>query len=121
MNEEFLVPNVREVASMEDILGDTTVEYADIEGINGKVMRIGSLCAEDLIEHQEANEGPAKRNAGLRLIVKSLVDAKGERIGRSEHVERLKKVRVAVTERILREILKLNGLGKEAEAAAKKD
>lgn len=95
--------------TVEDMLQSEDVDYATIEGWNGYI-RIGSLTAGDLIEWTEANEGEAKRTAGLRLIVKSLVNSKGERIGRDHHIPLLRNKSHKVTERIVKEILKLNGM-----------
>lgn len=112
-----------QVESMEEISASDDVEYATIEGFKpGKPFRIGSLTAGDLIEWSEANEGEAKRTAGLRLITKSLVNSKGER-----YAADLKNIAVfrtkshKVTERIVKEILKLNGMTVKQDDAAKKD
>lgn len=102
--------------------GASEVEYAVIEGFNPKKkIRIGSVNAGDMIEWSEANEGEAKRTAGLRLIVKSLVNAKGERIGSDKDIPKLRVMRHNVTERIVKEILKLNGMSVKQDAAAKND
>lgn len=109
--------------SMDDVLTANDVEYAEIEGFTkeGKKFRVQSLTAGDLIEWSEANEGEAKRTAGLRLIVKSLVDASGKRIADDTHIAVFRKKAHKVTERIVREILKLNGMTVKQDADAKKD
>jgi len=109
-----------QVETMDEILSAGDVEYATIEGFTpDKPFRIGSLTAGDLIEWSEANEGEAKRTAGLRLICKSLVNSKNERFAADSKniaVFRLKSHKV--TERIVKEILKLNGMVvKDAEKA----
>ena len=59
------------VETMEEISAAVDVEYANIEGFTkDKPFRIGSLTAGDLIEWSEANEGEAKRTAGLRPLAK---------------------------------------------------
>lgn len=115
---------------MDEISAATDEEFAVITGFQpGQKFRIGSLTAGDMIEWSEANEGEAKRTAGLRLICKSLVgpppenkryalDAKNIAVFRGKSHK--------VTERIVREILKLNGMGLkegklEGEVDAKKD
>ncbi len=112
-----------QVNSMEEILAANDVEYASIEGFTkNKPFRIGSLTAGDLIEWSEANEGEAKRTAGLRLICKSLVNDKNERFANNDKnigVFRTKSHKV--TERIVKEILKLNGMTVKADAETKKD
>jgi predicted site-specific integrase-resolvase len=99
------------ILSMDEILGSQDVEYATIEGWKaGTKIRIGSLSAGDLIEWTEANEGEAKKTAGLRLIVKSLVDSNGRRIATDRHLSSLRNMNHKQTERIIKDILKLNGM-----------
>jgi hypothetical protein len=104
------------VLSIEEMLAADDVQFAVVKAWNGNV-RIGSLSASDMIEFVESNEGPAKRTAGLRLIIKSLVDAKGDRIGDMKHLEAFGKKNAQVTNRIVAEILKLNGLDEAAKKA----
>jgi hypothetical protein len=113
--------------SMDEILasGSSDVEYSVINGFKaGEKVRIGSLTAGDLIEWSEANEGEAKRTAGLRLITKSLVGPEPENKRYADDVKNIPKFRVMrhkETERIVKEILKLNGMTVAAEAEVKKD
>src|SRR5262245_13876768 len=81
--------NGRVFESMEDMLAEPDVEYATVPGWNG-LIRIGSLTAGDMIEWTEANQGEAKRTAGLRLIVKSIVNSEGRRIGTDKHLPLLR-------------------------------
>lgn len=127
---EIAIPVDKAYNSVDEMIADgaADVEYADIEGFKpGRTIRIGSVTADAWIEWVESNEGPAKKTAGLRLISRSLVNDKGERIGSDKDLGKLKLVRHSVTERILREIIKLNGIKvkkdgtTEAEAEAKKD
>lgn len=109
--------------SMEDIqasgIGD--VEYAIIDGFRpGEKSRIGSLTAGDLIEWSESNDGEAKRTAGLRLITKSLVGPEPGNVRYADdpkNVEVFRKCRHRETERIVKEILKLNGMNVKADGA----
>ena len=111
--------------SMDEILADgaTEIEYAEVEGFKpGKKIRIGSVTAGDIIEWSEANEGEAKRTAGLRLICKSLVNEKGERIADDpKNIAKFRTMRHKETERIVKEILKLNGMNVKEEEKVKKD
>ena len=113
MNEKEFVDGLkaetRKVMSIADITSAEDVEYAEIEAWGG-IVRIGSLTADDFIEWQESNDSPAKRTAGLRLIVKSLVDEQNNRIGTDKHIELFKKKSVAMTEKVVAAIVKLNGL-----------
>lgn len=105
------------VLSMQDIMAADDVEYAYVEGFKpGQVFRIQSLTAGDLIEWSEANEGEAKRTAGLRLIVKSLVDEEGRSIAGPEHIAVFRKKSHKITERIVKDILKLNGMNVKGDA-----
>lgn len=65
----------KEVFSFDQLEQKETDEVIyDVVEAHGGLIRIGSLTAGDLIEWMEANEDPAKkREAGLRLLVKSLV------------------------------------------------
>ena len=118
MADEFL--SVSDIEKQEDVqfaIVDVP-EWKDAAGKPGKI-RLGSLTGEDMIEWTESNEGPAKRSAGLRLIIKSLVDSKGERTGSDRMLSVLQKRNTAVLNRLVREILKLNGMTKEQQEASK--
>jgi len=110
------IPKVFE--TMDEMLSASDVEYTNIEGWNGMI-RIGSLTAGDMIEWSEANEGEAKRTAGLRLIVKSIVNSQGQRIGQDKHIAMLRTKSHKVTEKIVKEILKLNGMNVKADEPKK--
>jgi hypothetical protein len=110
----------QKVLSMDDIMKADDVEYATIEGFKpGEVFRIQSLTAGDLIEWSEANEGEAKRTAGLRLIVKSLVNEEGKLIANDQHIAVLRRKSHKVTERVVKAILDLNGMTTKQEDKAK--
>jgi hypothetical protein len=114
-------------ASMDEILasGSSDVEYAIVDGFKpGEKVRIGSLTAGDMIEWSEANDGEAKRTAGLRLITKSLVGPEPANARYADDVANVPKFRAMrhkETERIVKEILKLNGMNVKQESEAKKD
>lgn len=105
-------------------------EYARVPGFKeGQVFVIQSVTAGDIIEWSEANEGEAKRTAGLRLIVKSVVDgepgkdegALGKLIMDTSHLSTLRKLPHKATENVVRAIIKLNGMELKQDASAKKD
>lgn len=120
--------NAEKVLSMADIEASSDVEYKKVAGFKpGQVFVIRSLSAGDLIEWSEANEGEAKRTAGLRLIVKSLVDgvpgengATGANIATDKHIGVFRQKSHKTTERLVKEILALNGINVEP-ATVKKD
>ncbi len=111
--------------SMDEIFGDgaTEVEYAMMDGFKpGKKLRIGSVTAGDIMDWTEASDGEAKKTAGLRLIQKSLVNSKGERIASDPAVlQKLKGLRHKETDRMVKEILKLNGMSVKGDNEEKKD
>lgn len=113
--------------SMEEILasGASGVEYMYVEGFkSGEKVRIGSVTAGDMIDWSEANEGEAKRTAGLRLITKSLVGPEPTNTRYADDPKNIKLfrgMRHKETERIVKKILELNGMSVKTDADAKKD
>lgn len=124
------VPQKKIVADLTEIIDTNLVEYVEIEGFNpGQVFRIVSLTAGEFIEWTEAKSEEQKKTAGLRLIAKSLVGpppaneryADGDKAEMTVAVLRTKSQKV--TNRIVKEILKLNGLDdvKKRQEDAKND
>lgn len=99
----------QKILSIEEMFAtdDTQFEVVDVPEWGGAI-RIGSLRAGQMLDWVEANDGKAKRTAGIRLIIDSLVDAAGNRIGKSEMIERFKSRDHAVISRIVERILVLN-------------
>ena len=118
MSEESIYESVDEMVSD----GASEVQFAKVEGFTpGKMIRIGSVTAGDMIEWSEANETEAKKTAGLRLICKSLVNKAGIRISSDKDIVKFRTMRHNVTERIVKEILKLNGMTVKADKDAKNE
>jgi len=111
--------------TVEELLSDgaSEMEYSVVDGFKpGTKIRIGSVTAGDMISWSESNEGEAKRTAGLRLICKSLVNADGVRYADDDkNIAKFRAMRHKETERIVKEILKLNGMNVKQDDAAKKD
>jgi hypothetical protein len=120
--------------TLEDIAAGVEIDYRTIDGFKpGQVLWLKSLNAGQFIQWQEGNDGPAKKNAGLRLIVQSVVDGKpglngatGELLMNDSHLHMLKKLPAKLTERIVADIVMFNGLNVKgdktlAEDTAKKD
>ena len=134
MSKEEVVP--KKFLSMSDIDIVVDEKFFELNAWSG-VLLIGSLTADSFIEWQTENEGPAKRTAGLRLIVDSLCgasstcpaclgtekDHKGphSRIGSDKDLAMLRRKSVAETEKVVRQIVKLNELRVNEGAAAKND
>lgn len=117
-----IVAESADLLSVEDIANSNDVEYKIITAWDGKKVRIQSLTAGDLIEWSEANEGEAKRTAGLRLIVKSMVDGAGQQLMNDKHLGMLRRKSHRITEDIVKAILQLNGIRtKQQMEEAKKD
>lgn len=119
--------------TMDELLNDnSTIEYKQIEGLNGRSVWIKSLLAEDMMEWSEANEKneQKKREAGLRLIVKSMVrvtlDAAGNvatavTVGSEEDIPKLRKMKAMVTEKVIKAILDFNNMTEKKDTAVKND
>jgi hypothetical protein len=132
MSEDKVYPNGKPV-SVTDLLAaaepGACVEYAREPGFKpNSVFVLASVTAGDFIEWSEANE-EAKRTAGLRLIIKSVVDgepgvdegATGKRIMDDTHIPVLRKLPHKDTERIVKAIIKLNKMNVKQDTAAKND
>ncbi|MCR4301790.1 MAG: hypothetical protein NUV51_09285 [Sulfuricaulis sp.] len=100
--------------SMAEIEAANNVEYDTIPGFKlGQTLRIGSLSAGDLIVWSEANEGEAKRTAGLRLITQSLVGPEPDNVRYANDPKNIVIFRAKThktTEAVVKAILKLNGM-----------
>ncbi|MFI5223668.1 MAG: hypothetical protein ACHQX3_05380 [Nitrospirales bacterium] len=98
--------------SMEEIGNATDVEFQVIQMPEwGGAVRIGSITAEDIVEWNESNSDPAaKRLAGIRLVVQSMVDKDGKRIGTPKAVDVLKKRSAASINKLVEKVLVLNKL-----------
>ena len=100
---------VKKYLSADEMLDAKDIEYAEVEAFGG-IVRIGSIDAGQMIEFTEGNKGPAKRNAGLRMIIQSLVDGEGNRIGDMKDLDRWKKRSQKTCNKIVKAALELNGL-----------
>lgn len=92
-----------------DMIEDT--QFVDVHVPEWKrTLRFGSLTANDMLNWVDANDGPAKKTAGLRLIIDSMVDGDGNRIGNDKMINSLKRRNADVIRRLVEEVLKLNGM-----------
>lgn len=113
-----------EFMSIAEIAGTVDVEYKSVvvPAWGPKPVRLASVTADDIIKWSESNESPtAKRNMGLRLIIKSVVDANGKRLMDESHLNMLANKSHKATEALVKAILDLNGMNVKDEARAKKD
>jgi hypothetical protein len=108
---------IKKVLTVEEMLSADDIEFDEVAAFGGTV-RIGSIDAGKMIEFQEAQNTPAKKNAGLRLIIESIVNEKGERLGNwPVDLQRWKTRSQKTCERLVAAILKLNGMGDAAKKA----
>lgn len=110
--EDFQVQTlgVKKVLSIEDMLASPNTEFREVEAWGGTV-RLGTLTAEEMIEFVEANaDDKQRRVAGIRMIVRSLVNAEGERIGNDAHVPSFLKKDAATTNRLVEAVMEMNGM-----------
>ena len=108
--EDFSVNGLKRVLSIEDMLSAPNTHFREVEAWGG-IVRLGSLSAEELIEFVEGNEDPkSRRVAGIRMIVRSLVDEAGARIGTEAHVAAFLKKDAATTNRLVEAVMELNGM-----------
>lgn len=113
-----------EAFSLSELSGVDGFKYEEIDAYGGKLL-IGTVSALDMLEWLEGNEEDqtpaAKRLAGLRLVVKAVADGKTkERIPEGERekwVQTFMKKDGQENAKVIRAVLRLNGLGKVAKAA----
>lgn len=113
-----------EVFSFDDLKKVTGKSYDTVEAYGGLVT-IGSLSSADMIEWLESNDDPTKkREAGLRLIVKSIVNGEHEHLPEEQHDEFLQHFRIKDARengKVVKRILELNGLNKVRAASLLKN
>lgn len=116
--------------SFETILSVADTEYRTVKAWGGKMTRIGSLTAGQMITFLENNDDPTKkRTNGAMLIAQSLVGPKPENkrlvnahdpSALAKAIEQLKEKDASVNGHVVEQILILNGLNsKDAKEAAK--
>jgi hypothetical protein len=110
------VPKESSVLSLADFETPSAVEYVFVpDAIKGKGAWIQSITAGDMIEFRESNEGPAKKTATLRLIIKSVVSGEGGYpILKDEHLGMLRALKEREVNTLGKAILKLNGYEDDA-------
>ncbi len=102
------------IASFDEIQKADDTAYVDVEAY-GTTVRLGSLNSIDMIEWAEAkDEGKGRMAAGMRLIVKSLVDADGGRVPEEKFEAMLASFQTKnalSNTKVINAALKLNGFG----------
>lgn len=112
------------VLSFSEFVEGDGVDYVEV-AVRGGRMRLGSITAEDYIgwlEYRNAPVGSVERKGATAwIIIKSLVDAEGKRIGDLSEIPRIQKMNIKYTEALLKAIFKLNGINQKDDTDAKKD
>lgn len=116
----------KKIASFEELDKVDGIEYDAVEAY-GTVVGIGSLPTSDLHEWIESNESEdkgKKREAGLRLLVKSIVDNNHNRVSKENFEAWVAKFRAKSNKengKVIAAALRLNGFDTEAEKQIKND
>lgn len=107
--------------SFDDVLSTSDTEYRTVKAWGGKMARVGSLTAGQMISFLENNDDVTKKRInGMMLIAQSLVDKTGKRLVNSTDkaaldaaIESLKGKDAGSNGRVVTAILELNGLNKK--------
>lgn len=116
----------KKVASIEEVLKGKGFKYDTIEAYD-TVVRLGTLSSADILEWLAENEDPVKsKTAGLRILVKALCDAEGNRVPeekREEYIVIFRHKDNDDNNRVIHKVLEMNGVGKgkELKEAVKND
>ena len=105
----------KKIASFEDMREADGIEYDTVDAY-GITVQLGSASSATMIEWSEGNNDPAKkREAGLRLLVKSLVNDNKERVPEDKIEEMMASFRKKSSKennKVIAKVLTLNGLDK---------
>jgi len=106
------------VFSFDELKSANGKHYDQVEAYGGQVA-IGSLGSGDMLEWLETNDDPAaKKEAGLRLLVKSVVDPETKshlpKDAAAEWLAIFREKDARENGKVIKAILKLNGLDKAA-------
>ncbi len=122
----------KKVLTFGDLKTATGRHFATVEAYRG-IVPIASLSSADLIEWLESNDDPTKkREAGLRLLVKSIVDKVYDEKDevepvhlpldqREEYLTIFRAKDARENGKVIKKILELNGLDVKARSAEKNE
>lgn len=113
------------INSWEELLDGTVEEpIYDTVQVGNKMVRIASLpTAQEVVAFIEAQnaEGADTVTNVLKLIARCIVDKDGNRIGKVEELERLRKKNTATLIKLKQAVMKINGLQPLTEKERKND
>jgi hypothetical protein len=116
---------VSDLLNFDDLVAEPDTRYDTVKTPRGSV-RLGSVSSADILEWMDDNEDKVRGVfSGLRLLVKTIVNADGKRIGdglpdaerlkaQAEALERLKKRDSVENGKLVQACLVLNGLRAKA-------
>lgn len=119
-------PATAKILKFKDVetVDDTTYDTIPVPQWGGS-LSVGTLSAADLLEFVEANEDPIKKkSAGVRLLVKSLVDENKKRLATDDKTLEegiaifIKKDANVITD-VVKKLMALNKLDKKGQEAIK--
>jgi hypothetical protein len=133
--------NQERTVSVDELAAEDVEIVKVLMDDKGGVMYIGSLTGDEFVEWQTINESASpeeKKNSPAKLMVRSLVQGPDKhpdgtelsheervlaatRIGTDAMIFKLRKSKIAKTERLLKAIFKLNGISQKNEVQAKNE
>jgi hypothetical protein len=103
----------KKVLSFDEYLETPDVRYTEVETARG-VVKLGSVSSDDILEWLEENDKVSNsKNAGLRLLVKSIINPDGSRIPKSKREDAaaaLRKQDAFQNGKLVKAALDLNGV-----------
>jgi len=99
------------LATFDELEQADDTEYITTEAF-GTTLRLGSLNSDDIIEWFEIDGEGRKAEAGLQLLIRSLVDTEGHRVPKEKlpaMLEAFRKKNARTNSRLVKVVLKLNG------------
>lgn len=110
--------------SFDEYVDTPDVRYENVPTERGE-LQLGSVTSDDILEWLDENDDPKKKkDAGLRLLVKCVVNPDGTRIPKDKHegaVKRLRQQDALANGKLVKVALELNGVRAKAASDAKND
>ncbi len=101
--------------TLDEILKTDDVDYVTAEAFGGK-LRFGSLSASTMMDFAEANKDPRRaKTAGVRIVLQSLVDEDGKRIGTEALIDPMMQKSSRTINHLVQIIMRLNRMHQDGE------
>lgn len=114
----------KKVLSFDEYVETPDVRYDEVETARGLV-KLGTVSSDDILEWLGENDKPENsKDAGLRLLIKSIVNPDGSRIAVAQREAALVAIRqqdALQNGKLVKAALELNGVTQKAAANAKND